>query len=71
MPHNLVNMPYIAKWMSNSNSVQKITPKDIFTAKNIDSKKVIFWGVVQQKLQKYRRNKSLKFHAILAQKLFI
>ena len=44
MPHNLVNMPYIAKWMSNSDSVQKITPKDIFTAKNIDSKKSYILG---------------------------
>ena len=51
MPHNLINMPYIAKWMSNSDSAQKITPKDIFTAKNIDSKKSYILGVVQQKLR--------------------
>ena len=44
MPHNLVNMPYIAKWMSNSDSAQKITPKDIFTAKIIDSKKSYILG---------------------------
>ena len=44
MPHNLVNMPYIAKWMSNSDSAQKITPKDIFTAKTLVLKKVIVWG---------------------------